>query len=424
MRKIKNILILAGGDSSRFWPLKNKVIFPFLGVPLIIYQIKKLSYFGEKIFVVVHQTNAPVIKRLIDNFQLTNNVEVIIQQSDLVGQAGAIDTVKNFIHGEILIVNANDKLDFSFLENITKLSYEENKIILTGKKYHEYFHGGYFKFDSNNQINSVVEKPKKEEVPSNIVKLVVDYFSDFKILTKAITEVKTKNDDIYEQAINLILKTSIKKSYLIYDGDWQSLKYSWNVLPMMKKYLMEIKKSDFSRTARISKKATILGPVIIEDNAVIGDYVKVVGPTYVGKNSIIGDYSLIRESQIGDDCLIGSYSEVARSYIGNKVFLHRNYVGDSVLSDEVMMGAQAVTANLRFDGETVSSFYDEEKVDTYLSKLGAIIGRQSKIGVNSTILPGVKIGEKTWIGPGETVFYDIEDCSYLFNGEEKENLKV
>ena len=111
-------------------------------------------------------------------------------------------------------------------------------------------------------------------------------------------------------------------------------------------------------------------------------------------------------------------------YIGNNVFLHRNYIGDSVLDNDVMFGAQAVTGNLRFNGEKIFSVFSEEKIDTNMNKLGAIVGNLSKIGVNATILPGIKIGKETWVGPGETVKYDIEDKTYLSDGKEKENIKA
>ncbi|GAB4219318.1 MAG: bifunctional sugar-1-phosphate nucleotidylyltransferase/acetyltransferase [Candidatus Microgenomates bacterium] len=424
MRKIKNIILLAGGDGDRFWPLENKVLFYFLSEPLIIKLIKQLLDYGEKIHIVAHEKNASTIKRLVDNFDLEKNIDITIQKSNFPGQAGAIDTLKNFVRGEVLIVNGNDKIDYSILKNIIQFAFEEKKIVLFGKKMNQYFPGGYFKFN-NNQLVEIIEKPTQDQIPSNIVKIVLDYFSDFSILTNNILSIKTQSDDIYEQAINKILKDDlIKKKYFIYEGDLISLKYSWHVLTMMKSYFQEIKKPYFSKSAKISKKAKILGGVIIDDNAVIGDFVKILGPVYIGKNTIIGDYSLIRESQIGDDCLIGSYTEVARSYIGNKVFLHRNYIGDSVLADEVMMGAQALTANLRFDGETISSYLMDEKIDTNFYKLGAIIGRQSKIGVNTTIFPGVKIGKQTWVAPKEAIRYDLEDKTYLIDNEEKNNLKV
>jgi bifunctional UDP-N-acetylglucosamine pyrophosphorylase/glucosamine-1-phosphate N-acetyltransferase len=115
---------------------------------------------------------------------------------------------------------------------------------------------------------------------------------------------------------------------------------------------------------------------------------------------------------------------LARSYIGNNVFLHRNYIGDSVLDNDVMFGAQAVTGNLKFDGGKVLSAVNGERIDTNLNKMGAIVGKLSKIGVNTAVLPGVKIGKKTWVGPREIVRYDLEEKTYLANGKEQVNLKV
>ncbi len=86
--------------------------------------------------------------------------------------------------------------------------------------------------------------------------------------------------------------------------------------------------------------------------------------------------------------------------------LHRNYIGDSILGNHVLMGAQAVTANLRFDGKTIR--------DTNLIKFGVVIGDRAKIGVNTTCLPGVKIGQQAFIGPGEIVKKDVTDSEFLF----------
>jgi len=415
MRKIKNGLILAGGDSTRFWPLGEKNFISFLGKPLILYQIESLSKYCEKITIIVSKANAVAINRLIENLVRQLKCQVVTQK-DVDGQAGAIISAKNLVRGETLIVNANDIYNYSVLDNITKFSPPKNKIIFLGKKLNEYFPGGYFKFDDDDKLKEIIEKPGKDRVPSMIYNLVVHYYSEFDNLIRAIESVKTQEDNHYELAINKLLSSSIDRDYFLYDGYWVTLKYPWHLLTMLKWFLNSIKTSKIFSSAHISKKAFISGPVIIGNNVRVGDFVKITGPVFIGNNSVIGDYSLVRESQIGEDCLIGSYTEVARSYIGNKVFLHRNYIGDSILDDKVMIGAQAVTANLRFDGETVSN--------TNLSKLGAIIGQESKIGVNATLAPGIKIGKKTWIGLGEVVTHDLKDKVYLDNGNEKINLKV
>lgn len=423
MRKIKNGLILAGGDSTRFWPFTEKNFFSFLNKPVILYQIEELSKYVEKVTVVSSKANATAINRLIEN-NIDQGKYQVVTQKDIEGQAGAVISVKNIVKGEVLIINANDVLDFTVLDKLAETTGTKNNLVFFGKKINEYFPGGYFEFDSTNKIKRIIEKPGKDKMPSSTTKLMVDYFYDIDLLIKSLEDSKTDKDDLYEVAINKILSTSVDRDLLIYEGNWESLKYPWHILSMMKLFLDMIKKSQIDETAEISKQAIITGHVIIEKNVKIGDFVKITGPAYIGENSIIGNYSLIRESHIGEDCLIGSYTEVARSYIGNKVYLHRNYVGDSILGDKVMMGAQAVTANLRFDGGTIKSYVGDDKVDTNMSKLGAMIGSEAKIGVNVTIIPGIKIGKKTWIAPRETVNYDIEDKTYLIDGEEKINLNI
>ena len=424
MKKIKNILLLAGGDSTRFWPLENKLFFSFLGKPLILYQIEELLKYGELVTVVANKSNATAVKRLVDNNNI-KSVQIIIQKDEYPGMAGAVFSVENHIKGEVLIVNGSDLIDYqSIIEKLVLLIAQENKLILVGKKFNEYFPGGYFKFDDDKKIIEIVEKPDKDKRPSSIVKLVFDYFADINSLIKYFPETKTQKDDLYEAVLNKILSINLKQAYLIYDSYWFGLKYPWQVLAMMKNFLTSIKESKISSTATISEKSLIIGPVIIGDNVKIGDFCKIVGPVFIGDNTVVGDYSMVRESQIGEDCLIGSFTEVARSYIGNNVYLHRNYIGDSVLDDDVMIGAQAVTGNLKFDGEKVYSFINEEKIDTNMNKFGSIIGKLSKVGVNSTIFPGVKIGKKTWIGPGEKVKYDLDDKIYLDDGEEKDNTKI
>lgn len=424
MRKIKNVCLLAGGVSKRLWPLDHKVLMTFQGEPLIIHQLKELSVYAEKITVITHKENATVVKRLLENSPRHLDCQVIVQKEDFPGQAGAIHSAKNLVKGEVLIVNGSDMIDFSVLEKITKLEKPANKIILMGKRLNEYFPGGYLRFDDNKRLLGVVEKPGKDKMPSQIFKLVVDYFSDFDQLVKTIESVKTQNDDHYEQAINKLLEGEVSREYLAYEGYMSGLKYPWHVLPMMKIILSKQTTSSIASSAVISKKAEIVGPVVIGEDVRIGDYAKVVGPAFIGNNTIIADYAMIRESQIGEDCLVGSTTEVARSYIGNKVFLHRNYVGDSVMADGSMMGAGAVTANLRFDADVVKSVIGEDKIETGLVKFGAIIGQGSKIGVNATIVPGVKIGKNCLVAPGEVVRADLEDNTFLAQGEEKENRKI
>jgi len=418
MRKIKNILILAGGDSTRFWPLTNKVVFPFLEKPLINYIIDQVFSYASKIIIVSHPNIEEQLKKNINK-----KVLVISQKEIDLGMAGAVLAAKNIIrNNEALIINGSDLLDFSFLPAFIRKVESSNQIVITAKEMKDNFPGGYLKFDDSGRLTEILEKPKIP--PSSFYKLVVDYFFDLNVFLEKIIKLKNKikEDCLYEQGLNFMIKESKKTAVFCYQKDFYSLKYPWHVLNLMNYFLKAIKKDYFGKNVSISKKATIVGPVYFSKGVKVGDYAKVVGPTFVGENSVIADFALVNKSHIGKDCLIGGYSEVTRSYLGNKVSLHRNYLGDSVIADNVLMGAGAVLANFRFDGQPIRSKVLKEKITTYFLKLGAIIGERSKVGVNATFLPGIKIGKKTFIGPGQIVKEDIADNKFFFDNKLKDNL--
>ena len=54
--------------------------------------------------------------------------------------------------------------------------------------------------------------------------------------------------------------------------------------------------------------------------------------------------------------------------------------------------------------------------------VGAVVGEGSKIGVNATLLPGVKIGKNTFVGPGEIIYEDIKDNIFVLQGKQTKNL--
>lgn len=397
MRKVKNVLILAGGDSTRFWPLKNKTFWQFFGKPFIQHLVEELNAYTQNIFIVANP-------QLMNEFEKLGNVKIIAQDIKLPGMAGAIMSTKDKITGEILILNSNDWFEFKAISDlIAKVDREKLDFAFLAKKMQSYFPGGYLQFKEG-KVVGIIEKPHPDNVPSNFVNLVVDYFSNYSMIISALEKTKTSADDWYEHALSYVIKSKALTDFIEYKGEWNSLKYPWHVLSVMRQFLTSLGKE-----VRLGK------------NVKISDTAKIVGPCFIDDNSIVGDFVMIRESHIGKNCLVGGYSEVTRSYLGDGVALHRNYVGDSVLGNEVSFGAQAATANYRFDGKNIVSNVAQNKVDSGKTKLGALIGDKSRVGVNATIIPGIKIGHNTFVGPNEVVDSDLEDNLFKFRGKKVQN---
>ena len=410
---MKNIvvLLLAGGDSNRLWPLSEKLFIPVLGKPLIYYVLAQLQRFGVREVVIVHNDkNKSLFEHTRSSFP---NVSItLVEQTDSRGMAGAVISAQKYISDrELLIVGPSDIYEDILLADFVKLAGTRPDGILSGTVVDTYFPGAYLTMKGKT-ITGIIEKPIPSRVPSNIVNFVFDYFKNGRIIIEAIEKATTKNDDVYEKAIELLIHAGTAFTFLPYKGFWGYLKYPWHVLNVSSYFLGKIKGRKI-KNAMIDKSAVISGDVYIEDGVKILENVKIVGPCYIGKGTIIGNNSIIRESTIGENCVIGFTSEIARSYVGNGCWFHHNYIGDSVISDNVSMGAGTVLANFRLDEQSITSKVGEKGQNTGKTKLGAMIGPNVRIGVNASLMPGVKIGKNSFIGAAACIDTDIPENTFI-----------
>lgn len=408
------VIILAGGNSTRLWPLNNKHLVKFLGEPLIHYSLQNLQKFGfKKIIIVVNSKNKSEFELLIDRYSGLNISTV--EQSDKRGMAGAILSVKrNILRGKILIIKPSDLYENHIFYDFAKLLSDNPECILSGIKIDSYFPGGYFKFAADNKISGIVEKPVSTKLPSNIASIVFDYFAHGEKFIESLLTSTSSRDDLYEIAIDQLIKNHISVKLLLYKGYWGYLQYPWHVLNLSAYFLDKINKPVIKK-GKISKNAVISGKVFIENDVTILENVKILGPCYIGRGTIVGNNSLIRESMIGNNCVIGSSTEIARSYIGDNCWFHTNYIGDSILMNNISLGSGAVLANLRLDEKMIKSEVTGTKVPTGKSKLGSMIGNNVRIGVNSSIMPGIKIGCGSFIGAGVVLDKDLQENKICFN---------
>jgi bifunctional UDP-N-acetylglucosamine pyrophosphorylase/glucosamine-1-phosphate N-acetyltransferase len=399
--KLKNVLILAGGNSTRFWPLSHKSLFSYLGKTLIERQIELYSQFAESITIV---SNAQTFDRIREISQKWN-CNVVIQHDD--GQSAAILSAREYISDETLIVNANDIYKSSLVEKvIEKVQNQQCDGIFVAKKVDEYIPGGYLVMNGAT-VTAIIEKPGPDNMPSPYWKFVVDYFSHVEEFIEILQRTSSDRDDVYEVALTEYLKAGKRFELLEYPDQSATVKYPWHVLDVQEFFLSSLE-SHVADSASVHPSTIIQGNVYIDEGAKVHEYSKIIGPAYIGKNTVVGNYSMISGSVIGEDCVIGGYSEVTRSFIGPMVWTHRAYIGDSIVEGPGNFAAGSVTANLRFDKKSILTTIKGEKTDSQRTKLGLIAGRNVEIGINASTMPGVKLAPGTKVMPGSVLFKDNE----------------
>lgn len=192
----------------------------------------------------------------------------------------------------------------------------------------------------------------------------------------------------------------------------QEVEHPWELLALLRDILADrIKGTKVSPYAEISRPELVAidGPVWIDDGAKVKPFTVIDGPTYVGKGALVGAHSLVRHSLLMDGSVVGAHSEVGRSVLGvNSAAPHSNAVLDSMFDADVNFAGYSITANERLDQGIVHAYQSGEKVNAGMEKLGAIIGRGSRIGGRVLTMPGVMIGKDALV-LSTTINKNIED---------------
>ncbi len=366
-------VILAGGQSNRFYPFGDKSLYKIMGKTLIEYWINAVKDISEEVIVITNRENNDKIKKF--------GVKTIVQDKH-----GIPHAIKKIPFSEnVLLINSNDFIDFNLLKKIGK----EGTIFY--KEVDKYIPGGYI-IKNENGI-SIIEKPGKEILnKTRMFNIMVHYHPKFSEIVEEIEKLGLEEESNYEAAIS-----KKAKNYKLIKVDHHfTIKYPFHVLDAVN-VLLKLKENKID--GEVSKNSIVKNSYIAE-GAKVGDFSKVVN-SYVGPNTIIGDHTLIRDSIIEENCVIGR-SEIARSHINDNVGVHGSYIGDSVVGKNVNFGFGSVTANMRHDGKEIY-FYtkDGKKIPTGRKKLGAFVKDNVHLGILTKIYPGRIVDHDTL--PGEEV---------------------
>ncbi|MCJ7827788.1 NTP transferase domain-containing protein [Patescibacteria group bacterium] len=419
MRKPK-IIILAGGSGTRMWPIKtNKLLLPYLGQPFLARVILEVKEALETKPVVVV---SPELKIEIGEPVWLSSARVVVQpESKGMGDAilKAASRVKS---GPALIINGNDFLRADFVRRFIKAGAQFPGGALPAVRVKRYFPGGYLKVKGD-QVLEVVEKPGEGREPSDLVKPVLDYFGRIELLIKVLRELAKKDnlqDDLYERALSKVLKKE-RFGWIELKEKWSSIKYPWDILKMMG-LVFEAGFALSKFQPVLPKGAAVHGPVYFEKGVRVFEGAVIRGPAYIGQGTILGNNCLVRESMIGPGCVVGFQTEITRSWVGEGCWFHSNFFGDSVISDRSSFGVGAVTGNLRLDEKEIMSVVKGRSVSTQRSKLGSIVGAETRLGALVALMPGIKVGSNCVVGPGTIVSRDLEDDKTCFVVQNQKNI--
>jgi len=148
--------------------------------------------------------------------------------------------------------------------------------------------------------------------------------------------------------------------------------------------------------------------VVVEPGATVEPGVVVEGPALLRSGADVGPNAYLRGATLlGQYVHVGNGVEVKNSVLMRGAAVpHLSYVGDSVLGENVNLGAGTQVANLRHDDADIRMTVKGERVSTGRRKFGVVAGPGAKTGVNTSLDPGVVLSAGATTDPGERVMRD------------------
>ena len=162
-------------------------------------------------------------------------------------------------------------------------------------------------------------------------------------------------------------------------------KHPWKLMHTIKDNLIQF-------IEHLGEDFKIRDGVAIHESAVVENWVTFKPPVIVSAGCKIGANAYLREGVfLGQKVKIGPGCEIKSSVIcGQSAIAHLSYIGNSIIGSRVNFEGGSVVAN-HYNERTdkaITVLYDHVLQNTGLTKFGALVGDDAKIGANAVLSPG------------------------------------
>jgi len=394
------LVILAAWKWTRLKPLTNTVPKPLIKIvwkAIVEHNLENIindenkNLFDEIIFIVKYKK-----EKIIEYFWESYNwVEITYhEQWNDKWTWWALRWIK--FEDDFLLINWDSIFEKKDLDKIIK-SKNYSALVLETNTPEKY---GIFKQDSEGYATSIIEKPTK--FIWNLANLWVYKFSSE--VLKLVEQIELSSRWEYEitDAINLFFKNNKFKLFNI-EGDFIDIWYTWDILTANIYFLEKLEKSIINW--KIEDWVIIKGNIILEKGAILKSWTYIEWNCYIWKNTSIWPNIYLRWMiSIWEKCKIWANNEIKNSSIwDNTNIAHLSYIWDSIIWNNVNIWWWFISANLRHDKSNIKVLVNWNLVNTWLYKLWAIIGDNSKTWINSSSMPWRILENDSFTLPWETI---------------------
>lgn len=447
-------IVLAAGKGVRMQSSLPKVLHKVCGMSLVAKSLRALAGAGCSKAIVVIGYGAELVTKEVSRLSECGefgemSVEFAVQEC----QRGTGDAVKAalpylreaksstlaILPGDIPLIKPSTlQSGIAFHENQLENCKQKDPLSFLSFELQDPRGFGRVLRDKNSSVTAIVEEKdcdererKIKEVNSGI------YFGSQEFITQALTSLSCDNQqgeyyltDIVKAASDKSIPVKALKILNSREVAGANSRFELSILEQQRRLEIAVELMYAGVSFEDPNAAYIDEGVSVSEDCFIGAGTRLKGKTSIGRgtilqgdslveDSVIGEQSLIKlgcsieSSKVGNQCHIGPFAHLRpgssledQVHIGNFVEIkksqlksgvkagHLSYLGDSLIEEEVNVGAGTITCN--YDG---------------INKHQTTIGRESFIGSNTCLVAPVELGQKSYIGAGSVITKNVPSGS-------------
>ncbi len=333
-------LILVGGQGTRLRPLTcnlPKPMVPVLNLPFLEHVIHNLKVHKITDIILAQHYLAESIEKYFGNGSDFGVKLTYVMEDAPRGTAGAIKNVEKYIKGTFFVLNGDifANRNFTDMMKMHRRNHARATIALTPVEDPTIY--GVVETDTAKRVSRFLEKPKKEEVTTNLINAGT-YVLEPEVLARIAPEVKVSIER--ETFPAMLADGEPVYAYAAYDY-WMDTGTTEKYLQLHRD-LLEGKCAGYSfangliagESARIDKSVKVTGKAIagigcvieedvtFEGSVVIGDGCTIkrgtrISDSVIWHNVEIGQKTMIQRCAIANDCKIGDDNQLTNVIIGD-----------------------------------------------------------------------------------------------------------
>ncbi len=394
------------------WPITNhipKAMVRILGKPLLEWIVECFYEKAGKIVLVVGFKKEAVIEHFSKS-RFADKI-VFVEQREQKGTGHALLQAEKHVGGNFIVFNGDNFFDPRSLPKMLENA-RPGEWFLVGKPVEDKSAYGEIILE-NGFVKKIAEKTGAQAsglANTNFSFLPKEFFSLLRGLKPS-----ERGELEFTDALGAFAEKNKVKA-IRFDGYWNDIGYFWNYLDVSEFACQNLLQD--KREGEIEPGVVVKGKLHLGRGSVIRAPARIEGPVYIGENSIIGPNCFLRNGAVVENnCHVGSSELKNTILMSNSNAPHFNYVGDSVICEDVNLGAGAITANLRFDNQIVFVSMKGKSVSSGKRKLGCVIGSGTKIGINVSITCGMLVGSDCKVYPRVFIMENVPDNSVVKSDE-------